>query len=206
MNNKHTFSEWLSKKTDLATSSIDKYVSAINTISNELSEQGLLSRSIYSINNPSQVVSLKNQYLSILEFQQKDIRGNRMYSSALTYYYQFTIAKGSKSKNKTYNKLIRDRIPEIIENTGKSFKTEILSDERYIAELKKKLIEEVAEYQEAANDSDALEELADILELMNALSHQHGATIQEIERIRKEKAEKRGAFNEKIFLIEVEDD
>ncbi|GAB3802243.1 pyrophosphohydrolase domain-containing protein [Virgibacillus kimchii] len=106
----------------------------------------------------------------------------------------------------TYNKLIRDRIPEIIENTGKSFKTEILSDERYIAELKKKLNEEVGEYQEAANDSDALEELADILELMHALAGEHGGSIGKVEQIRKKKAEKRGAFNDKIFLIEVEDD
>lgn len=106
----------------------------------------------------------------------------------------------------THNKLVRDRIPEIIENTGKSFKTKILSDERYKAELKRKLNEEVAEYQETANDSDALEELADILELMHALAHSHGVSIEKVEQIRKEKAEKRGAFNEKIFLIEVEDD
>ncbi|WP_233880790.1 nucleoside triphosphate pyrophosphohydrolase [Virgibacillus halodenitrificans] len=106
----------------------------------------------------------------------------------------------------TYHKLVRDRIPEIIQSTGKELKTEILNNTRYIEELKKKLNEEVTEYQEATSDEEALEELADVLELMLALAKQHGATIDEVEKIRKEKAEKRGAFNEKIYLIEVEDD
>ncbi|MBD1222142.1 nucleoside triphosphate pyrophosphohydrolase [Virgibacillus halodenitrificans] len=106
----------------------------------------------------------------------------------------------------TYHKLVRDRIPEIIQSTGKELKTEILNDARYIEELKKKLTEEVTEYQEATSDEEALEELADVLELMHALAKQHGATIDEVEKIRKDKAEKRGAFNEKIYLIEVEDD
>ncbi|MCG1028893.1 nucleoside triphosphate pyrophosphohydrolase [Virgibacillus halodenitrificans] len=106
----------------------------------------------------------------------------------------------------TYHKLVRDRIPEIIQSTGKELKTEILNDARYIEELKKKLTEEVTEYQEATSDEEALEELADVLELMHALAKQHGATVDEVEKIRKDKAEKRGAFNEKIYLIEVEDD
>ncbi|WP_121615351.1 nucleoside triphosphate pyrophosphohydrolase [Virgibacillus halodenitrificans] len=106
----------------------------------------------------------------------------------------------------TYHKLVRDRIPEIIQSTGKNLKAEILNDARYIEELKKKLNEEVTEYQEAATDEEALEELADVLELMHALAKQHGATIDEVEKIRKAKAEKRGGFNEKIYLIEVEDD
>lgn len=105
-----------------------------------------------------------------------------------------------------YNKLVRDRIPEIIERSGKQLKTEILTNERYIEALKTKLNEEVGEYQEAIKDNEALEELADVLELMHALAKQHGGSIREVENIRKQKAEKRGAFNEKIFLIEVEDD
>ncbi|APC47787.1 phosphoribosyl-ATP pyrophosphohydrolase [Virgibacillus halodenitrificans] len=106
----------------------------------------------------------------------------------------------------TYHKLVRDRIPEIIHSTGKELKTEILNNTRYIEELKKKLNEEVTEYQEATTDEEALEELADVLELMHALAQQHGATIDDVEKVRKDKAEKRGAFNEKIYLIEVEDD
>lgn len=106
----------------------------------------------------------------------------------------------------TYHKLVRDQIPEIIQNTGKNLKTEILSNERYLEELKKKLNEEVAEYQDSATDSEALEELADALELIHALAHQHGGSIHEVEQIRKNKAAERGSFREKIFLIEVEDD
>ncbi|MBM7571696.1 nucleoside triphosphate pyrophosphohydrolase [Aquibacillus albus] len=105
-----------------------------------------------------------------------------------------------------YNKLVRDFIPQIIEKTGKSFDTRILNDEEYIDALKGKLQEEVNEYLEADNDSDSLEELADVLELIHALARTHRASIEKVEQIRKQKVEKRGGFNEKIFLIEVEDD
>lgn len=104
-----------------------------------------------------------------------------------------------------YNKLVRDRIPEIIQDTGKDLKSEVLSHDRYIVELKKKLNEEIEEYQAATTNEDALEELADVLELMNALARVHGSMIEDVDKIREEKAAKRGGFDEKIFLIEVED-
>lgn len=105
-----------------------------------------------------------------------------------------------------HNKLVRDRIPEIIESTGKKFSTRILNDEEYITELKKKSFEELQEYMEATDKSNAIEELADVLEIMHALAEYHGSTIEEVEKIRQEKAAKRGGFNEKIYLIEVEDE
>lgn len=105
-----------------------------------------------------------------------------------------------------YNKLVRDRIPEIIENSGKKFTTKILDDDQYELELKKKLKEEMEEYQNTSNDNEALEELADLLELMHALAKVHGASMEEVEKIRQDKASKRGGFEEKIFLIEVEDE
>lgn len=104
-----------------------------------------------------------------------------------------------------YNKLVRDRIPEIIHESGKESKTKILDDKSYKLELKKKLREELEEYENATSNDEALEELADLLELMHALAKTHDVNIDEVERIRKEKAEKRGGFDEKIFLIEVED-
>lgn len=104
-----------------------------------------------------------------------------------------------------YNKLVRDRIPEIINNDGKNCTTKILDDETYVKELKKKVHEELKEYEEASSDEEAVEELADILELIYALVKTHGASVDELEEIRKDKAEKRGGFNDKIFLIEVED-
>lgn len=106
----------------------------------------------------------------------------------------------------TYNKLVRDRIPEVIVNTGKKFSTKILDEKGYIIELKKKAYEELEEYFNTDTKKDAIEELADLLEIIHALSDYHGSSIDEVEEVRKQKAEKRGGFKEKIFLIEVEDE
>ncbi|RDW18862.1 nucleoside triphosphate pyrophosphohydrolase [Oceanobacillus chungangensis] len=106
----------------------------------------------------------------------------------------------------TYNKLVRDRIPEIIEKSGKDCKTETLNQDRYILELKKKLFEEVEEYQQAATKEDALEEIADLLEIINTLVKDvHGSSMEKVEKIRSLKAEKHGSYVEKVFLLEVED-
>ncbi|MCD8503168.1 MAG: nucleoside triphosphate pyrophosphohydrolase [Bacillaceae bacterium] len=103
-----------------------------------------------------------------------------------------------------YNKLVRDKIPEIIAATGKSYKTTILDQEQYITELKKKSFEELEEYMNTTNDEEAIEELADLLELIHAMAKVHGATITDVEEIRQKKAEKRGGFEERVFLVEVE--
>lgn len=105
-----------------------------------------------------------------------------------------------------YNKLVRDKIPQVIEKTNKQFSTRILSKEEYMVEVKKKMNEELEEYQEAATNEEAVEELADILELMHAAVKIHGATIEQLEEVRRSKAEKRGGFEKRIFLVEVEDD
>ncbi|WP_042355662.1 nucleoside triphosphate pyrophosphohydrolase [Bacillus rubiinfantis] len=105
-----------------------------------------------------------------------------------------------------HNKLVRDRIPEIIEGTGKKFSTRVLENQEYIKELKTKSFEELNEYMNAKNDGDAIEELADLLEIIHALAECHKGTIDTVEEVRRQKAEKRGGFKEKIFLIEVEDD
>ena len=100
---------------------------------------------------------------------------------------------------RAYNKLVRDRIPEIIEADGKICVYEILSDEDYIALLDQKLNEELAEYQE----SKSLEELADLLEVMQAAVKARGWTLEELEQVRSDKASKRGGFEKKILLKEV---
>ncbi|AND40645.1 nucleoside triphosphate pyrophosphohydrolase [Cytobacillus oceanisediminis] len=104
-----------------------------------------------------------------------------------------------------YNKLVRDRIPEVIARNGKKCSTRILDNEKYIEELKKKSFEELEEYVKAQTDEEAIEELADILEILHALAKVHGSTIRDVDEIRKSKAEKRGGFQDKVFLIEVED-
>lgn len=103
---------------------------------------------------------------------------------------------------KIYNKLVRDRIPEIIERSKKKPVIRILKDEEYITELDRKLNEECAEYQ--ADKS--IEELADMLEVMYAIAEARGWSVSELEAVRKEKTEKRGAFKEKIYLEYVEDE
>lgn len=105
----------------------------------------------------------------------------------------------------TYNKLIRDKIPNIMDADNKTYTSRTLSDDEYVFELRKKLHEELAEYLSTANEADALEELADLLELIHALSNVHGADPQKLEEVRRKKAEKRGGFQDKLFLIEVHD-
>ena len=98
-----------------------------------------------------------------------------------------------------YNKLVRDRIPEIIEASGKRCIYSTLSDKEYLAKLDEKLNEELAEYQEGKS----VEELADLLEVIRAVTVARGSSIEEVEAIRRDKAAKRGGFEKKILLNEV---
>lgn len=98
-----------------------------------------------------------------------------------------------------YHKLVRDRIPEIIENQGKTCVTEVLSQDAYIQMVDEKLNEELAEYQE----SKSLEELADLLEVMEAAVIARGYTWEELLQVRDEKRQKRGGFQNRILLKEV---
>ncbi|GAA0342332.1 nucleoside triphosphate pyrophosphohydrolase [Bacillus carboniphilus] len=104
-----------------------------------------------------------------------------------------------------YNKLVRDRIPEIIAKSGKIFETRILADQEFMKELKMKAQEEFNEYLETDSDKDAVEELSDLLEVVYALAKVHGASVELLEKARKQKADARGAFEEKVFLVKVED-
>jgi len=100
---------------------------------------------------------------------------------------------------KIYNKLVRNKIPEVIAADNKTCNTEILSDEVFLEELDKKLLEEVKEYLSCGD----IEELADIEEVVEAILKAKNITRQQLESIRFEKAEKRGGFDKKIFLISV---
>lgn len=102
-------------------------------------------------------------------------------------------------KKRYYNKLVRDRIPEIIGKTGKNCSIEILNNIDYLLMLDKKLDEELAEYHKDQN----LEELADLLEVIYAATEARGYTINQLEEIRLKKQSERGAFKEKILLKEV---
>lgn len=94
-------------------------------------------------------------------------------------------------------KLVRDKIPEIIKNDGKTPIIEILSDEGYLKELDKKLSEEVAEYQV----DKSIEEMADVLEVLFAICEARGHSIDELMRARDNKNILRGGFKDKIYWI-----
>ena len=99
---------------------------------------------------------------------------------------------------KIYNKLVRDKILDIIEADGRIAKYRILEDDEYRQELNKKLQEEVKEYLEDNN----VEELADIVEVIYGILNSMDVSIKEFEKIRINKQEKRGAFKKKIYLEE----
>lgn len=98
-----------------------------------------------------------------------------------------------------YNKLIRDKIPEIIEGSGKKCDVDIMDDETYLKYLDKKLNEELSEYYE----DKSLEELSDLLEVIYAVTEARGFTIDELENVRRQKAEQRGRFTKKLLLKSV---
>jgi len=95
-----------------------------------------------------------------------------------------------------YNKLVRDRIPEIITADGKVCEIAIVSGIEKQDLLEKKLLEEVNEYLEDKN----LEELADIMEVLFGLANELGYSEEDLIKKRNEKLEKRGGFKEGIVL------
>lgn len=99
----------------------------------------------------------------------------------------------------SYHKLVRDRIPEIIEANGESCTWETLPQDEYLSLLDEKLNEELAEYQ----DAKSLEELADLLEVMYAVVRARGWTLEQLEKLRADKAAERGGFDQRILLTSV---
>lgn len=102
-----------------------------------------------------------------------------------------------------YNKLVRDNIPDIIKSNGEKPIIEILDEQSYKKELENKLIEECNEVVNSSGE-DRIEELADLLEVMIAISNLENKTIDDVDKIRVKKKEKRGGFSKKIYLKDVE--
>jgi predicted house-cleaning noncanonical NTP pyrophosphatase (MazG superfamily) len=99
---------------------------------------------------------------------------------------------------KKYNKLIRDKIPEIIIAAGAKPITHIADDEEYWEKLQAKLLEEANEFIEDNN----MEEIADVLEVIDAICKYKGYSKEEIIKIQTTKRDKRGGFDKKIILDE----
>ncbi|MCR3758434.1 nucleoside triphosphate pyrophosphohydrolase [Clostridium felsineum] len=100
---------------------------------------------------------------------------------------------------KIYNKLVRDKIPEIIENSGKTFDIHYAKKEDLIALLEAKLLEEAKEFSEDKN----LEELADLMEVILGLTSTLGFSEEELIKKRNEKKAERGGFEKGIVLEKV---
>ena len=98
-----------------------------------------------------------------------------------------------------YKKLVRDNIPEIIENSGGVCETRILNNEEFEMELRKKLVEESKEVLNSSKE-ELVGELADVLQLINNLVKNNQLTMEDVQNEMKLKEEKRGGFDKKLFL------
>ena len=102
---------------------------------------------------------------------------------------------------KLHNKLIRDKIPEIIEKTGKKYEVRTLDNEEYKKELLKKIVEEANEVLDTNGDKkEIIKELGDVLEVIDHLITVFDLDKTEIEKVKQERKESRGGFDKKLFL------
>ena len=109
----------------------------------------------------------------------------------------------SNSFRYTYNKLVRDRIPENIDSEpGRKSQYRILDDTEYLKELNRKILEEANEFIE----ENSIEELGDLMEVINAIIKLKCYSMEEVNKVMKSKAEKKGAFDNKIFLEYVDEE
>ena len=102
-------------------------------------------------------------------------------------------------KERVYNKLVRDYIPDVIREQGETPVVRALEDGEFLRCLGEKLREETEEFLSAQN----LEELGDILEVLEAIAHLQGWTDGQIRHTKEEKAQRNGAFRERVFLEKV---
>jgi len=102
------------------------------------------------------------------------------------------------SQVRRYNKLVRDKIPNLLESLGKPYKIHVADDAEFRQKLVQKLEEEVAEYVVSASPG----ELADIAEVILALAELHDLNAQQLEGLRIKKATERGGFAKRIILEE----
>lgn len=102
-----------------------------------------------------------------------------------------------------YNKLVRDKIPQEINNIeGRKANYKILNSEEYLQELDKKLFEEAHEFVE----EHSVEELGDLMEVIYAIMENNNISMEDVEKAREKKRNKKGGFKDKIYLIDVEQD
>lgn len=104
-----------------------------------------------------------------------------------------------------YNKLIRDKIPEIMDKAGKEYTVSVLNDEDYIEKLKTKLQEEAEEVCEASKD-EIIGELADVMEVVYAIEEYYSISHDTVLEKQSKKAITNGKFEKRLLLTEVRED
>jgi predicted house-cleaning noncanonical NTP pyrophosphatase (MazG superfamily) len=105
----------------------------------------------------------------------------------------------------TWNKLVRDRIPEIIEATGAVPVVRLLNDDEFFIALKAKLFEETQELIAAETTTDIAVEAADIVEVIAAICACKQITMNTLSEVRERKAASNGRFDARLFLVETRD-
>lgn len=104
--------------------------------------------------------------------------------------------------NRSYNKLVRDRIPQLIEESGRSYTSRALEKEEYFDALIDKIIEEIEEFRNSSNE----EEIADVYEALDCLVQFKEYEPMHIDYLKLIRREARGSFKDGILLIDVEDE
>ncbi len=99
-----------------------------------------------------------------------------------------------------YNKLIRDKIPEIIAAGGSKYELIVLSESEFLRALKDKLVEESKEVQ-TATGLEMIKELADVYEVMETLISKYNLAIEEIKKEQEKRRRERGGFEQKLYLL-----
>lgn len=107
----------------------------------------------------------------------------------------------SDSNEIIYNKLIRDRIPEITKADGWISETRVLNKKEYILELRKKILEEAKELKEGSGHKNLIEELVDIQEIIDAILESKNIKFSDFRKVQTLKRQKRGGFKKRLFLI-----
>ena len=105
-----------------------------------------------------------------------------------------------------FNKLIRDKLPDIMRKRNIDVFDYVMEQEEYIQELKRKLLEEAQEVIDAKSESDIAEEIADVFEVAYALADAYGINYDQIEQARLHKKELRGGFDGKVYSTYIEMD
>jgi|GEM_PF-193622 len=154
------------------------------------------------LQNKSHYKTYKNRQELIKAFKRHNPKyGVNKNTPLFSYTYKF---KKQGKKTIKYNKLIRDRIPEIIKESGWKPITRTLNKKEFLNSLKKKITEEAGELNKAKGKKEIINEISDIQELLDTLAGEIKATKTEIKKFQTTKRKKRGGFKKQLFLIKTE--